>query len=137
MRAIAKQLIAAESPASNAPEKDDAAAFPATDKLRPHLSTLMGRNGFQALLARALVLGTPEIAWLSAVRVVTSGELEGLSVAQAKFGAANISEGEIVVLAQLLGLLVAFIGPALTARLISQLWPHLSLTDADFAKMPT
>jgi hypothetical protein len=34
----------------------------------------------------------------------------------------------------LIGLLVAFIGPALTSRLITQVWPQLSLGDADFGK---
>lgn len=95
---------------------------------------LMGRGGFQALLARALVLATAEASWLAAVQVLADGELEGLGVAHAKLDAAEISEGEIVLLAQLLGLLVAFIGPALTLRLITQMWPQLSFDDADFGE---
>ncbi len=49
----------------------------------------------------------------------------------AKLGAAEFSEGEAELLAQLIGLLVAFIGPALTLRLIHQIWPRLSFDDAD------
>jgi hypothetical protein len=136
MRAIAKRLIACETPAAGSPgkddPKDDPVAFRATDRLRPHLSTLMGRTGFQALLARALVLASAEIPWLAAVKVVADGELEGLEAAHASAGAVGFTEGEVVLLAQLLGLLVAFIGPALTLRLIVQMWPQLSLTGADF-----
>lgn len=93
---------------------------------------LMGRGGFQALLARALVLATADAPWLAAVQVLADGELEGLAVAHARLDAAEFSEGEAVLLAQLLGLLVALIGPALTLRLILQIWPQLSLDDADF-----
>ncbi len=134
MRSIAKRLIAFETPGNMSAEADHPPAFRATDKLRPHLSMLMGRGGFQALLARALVLATAEASWLTAVQVLADGELEGLGVAHAKLDAAEISEGEIVLLAQLLGLLVAFIGPALTLRLITQMWPQLSFDDADFGE---
>src|SRR3990167_9460859 len=116
MRSIAEQLMASETPGTASAEADRAVAFRATDKLRPHLSMLMGRGGFQALLARALVLATAEAPWLTAVQVVADGELEGLTAAHAKLDAAEFSEGEAVLLAQLLGLLVAFIGPALTLR---------------------
>ena len=92
---------------------------------------LMGGEGFQALLARALVLAAVEAPWLAAVQAVVGGELEGLAGAHAKLGAAEFSEGEAALLAQLLGLLVAFIGPALTLRLTNQIWPRLSFDDAD------
>jgi hypothetical protein len=35
-------------------------------------------------------------------------------------------------LAQLLGLLVAFIGPSLTMRLVGEIWPQISLNKVDF-----
>lgn len=95
---------------------------------------LMGGAGFQALLARALALAAVEAPWLAAVLVVADGELEGLAVAQARLDAAEFSEGEAALLAQLLGLLVAFIGQALTLRLIIQIWPQLSFDDADFGE---
>lgn len=124
--------MASEAPGDISPEADRPAAFWATDKLRPHLSMLMGRGGFQALLARALVLAAAEAPWLNAVQVVGDGELEGLATARAELGVTEFSEGEVVLLAQLLGLLVAFVGPALTLRLIIQIWPQLSVDEADF-----
>jgi len=134
MRSIARQLLASESPGITSAEADSPARFRATDKLRPHLSMLMGGAGFQALLARALALAAVEAPWLAAVLVVADGELEGLAVAQARLDAAEFSEGEAALLAQLLGLLVAFIGQALTLRLIIQIWPQLSFDDADFGE---
>jgi hypothetical protein len=108
----------------------DAALFTTIDTLRPHLSMLMGRGCFQALLARALVLASAELPWLTAVRVVADGELEGPATASNTQNAANLSEGEVVLLAYLLSLLVAFIGMALTLRVINQIWPQLSFSDA-------
>lgn len=141
MRAIAKQLIACETPAGTPADtladRGDAVAFQTTERLAPHLSTLMGRTGFQALLARALVLASAELPWLGTIKVVADGELHGLTEAQAKANPGGVAEGEVVLLAQLLGLLVAFIGPALTARLVGQIWPQLPLTGADFDKAAT
>jgi hypothetical protein len=49
-------------------------------------------------------------------------------------GPDEIFEGRVVLLAQLLGLLVAFIGELLTLRLVRDVWPKLSLNDLDFGK---
>jgi hypothetical protein len=111
----------------------DNPAFRATDRLRRHLTALMGRGGIQALLTRALVLATAEVPWLSTVRVIADGDLDGLTVSPATSDPADFFEGEVALLAQLLGLLVAFIGPALTSRVIYQLWPQLSFDGADFS----
>ena len=132
MRSIAGQLRAAESPGNISADLEDPAAYRATDKLRLHLSMLIGRGGFQALLARALVLAIAEVPWLASVKVLVDGELDGLAAAQTGRDVHDFAHGEIVLLAQLLGLLVAFIGPALTLRLIGQIWPQVTLDDADF-----
>ena len=132
MRSIAKQLMASVGPGDSSAEGRPE-IFHATDKLRVHLSKLMGRVGIQALLARGLALAAAEVPWLTALRVVADGELQGLAVARETIDPVDLSEGETVLLAQLLRLLVAFIGPALTLRLINQQWPQLSFTDADFS----
>ncbi|MCW5717875.1 MAG: hypothetical protein KIS68_08615 [Bauldia sp.] len=130
MRDLASLLKASETPAAGA---GDPATFGAIEKLRPHLSMLMGRSGFEALVARALVLAIAEVPWLTAVRVVADGELEGLALARPATNAAEFARGEVVLLAQLLGLLEAFIGPALTLRIVNPLWPQLSFDGADFS----
>lgn len=50
----------------------------------------------------------------------------------AKVAATAIAEGESLLFAELLGLLVAFIGEALTLRLVREAWPKLRLSDLDF-----
>ncbi len=130
MRSIAERLIDYETP------KKDAAAHAATvhvtDKLRPHLATLMGHGGFRALLVRALKLAGVEVPWLRAVEVNADGTLEGLAAPYARLTPVEFREGRIILLAQLLGLLVAFIGPALTGRLLSEIWPQLVADKVDF-----
>jgi hypothetical protein len=115
-RNIAERLIDYETP------KKDAAAHTATahvtDILRPHLATLIGRGGVRALLVRALKLADVEVSWLRAIEVNVDGHLEGLAAPYARLMPAEFREGRFVLLAQLLGLLVAFIGPALTGHLL-------------------
>jgi hypothetical protein len=57
--------------------------------------------------------------------------LEGWEELHAQLGPGKFLEGRIVLLAQLLGLLVAFIGEHLTVRLVSEIWPKFSLSDLD------
>jgi len=134
MRRIAKRLMVAETGGKSSARATPGAAFPVTDKLSPHLATLMGKGGVRALLARALVLATAEVPWLSAGHVNADGDLEGLDAVRADFDPAQFLEGRVILLAQLLGLLVAFIGPGLTSRLMGEIWPQVPLKDRDFGK---
>jgi hypothetical protein len=95
------------------------------EKLRPPLANLMGIGGFRALLLRALRLAGTEISWLGAVDVKADGTLEGLHL---QIDRGEFLEGRVVLLAHLLGLLVAFIGPALTSRLLAEIWPKFPST---------
>jgi hypothetical protein len=132
LRDVAKRLILAEAARTKSPAKDVTDAFPVTDKLRPQLATLMGHGGVRALIGRALVLAMQEVSWLRALHVNADGDLEGLAALGAQLDPADYLEGRVVLLAQLLGLLVAFIGPGLTLRLVSEIWPKIPLKDIDF-----
>ena len=130
MRDFAKRLIDYEARGDESFEtKKTPAAFYVCEKLRPHLSTFMGNAGFRALLARALALANAEVAWLRAVHVKADGSLEGLDELAAQVDPKEMAEGSVVLVAQLLGLLVAFIGENLTVRLVREVWPKLSLSD--------
>ena len=94
----------------------------------------MGNGGFRALLSRALALASAEVPWLSAVHVDGDGALDGLAELEAQVDPGEIAEGRVVLLAQLLGLLVAFIGEDLTLRLTREAWPKLSFNDLDFSR---
>ena len=130
MRNFAKRLIAYET-LGNKPS-ETSAAFHVSEKLRPQLTTLMGNGGFQALLARALTLANAEVPWLRTVQVKTDGSLEGLEALHAKLAPGAFLECKVVLVAQLLGLLVAFIGENLTLRLVREVWPKIPLNDLDF-----
>jgi len=134
MRSFAKHLIVSDALASSASAPDPAVAFPVTDTLRPYLATLMGKGGVRALLARALALATVEVSWLRAVQVNADGDLEGMAAIGSLLDPADFLEGRVVLLAQLLGLLVAFIGPGLTSRLVGEFWPQIPFQDRDFGK---
>ena len=132
LRDFAARLIAYETTNNKSSETKTSAAFLVDEKLRPHLATLMGNIGFCALLSRALVLTNAEGPWLRAVHVKADGSLEGLGELDAQVDPKESFEGTVVLLAQLLGLLVAFIGENLTLRLVREVWPKLSLNDLNY-----
>jgi len=131
MRSIAQRLIKYETPGNDTSEKN-ISTFQVTDRLRPHLAMLMGNGGFRALLARALALAGAEVPWLREIQVSADGTLEGLKTAHTALKPAEFREGRVVLLAQLLGLLVAFIGPGMTSRVVGELWPQLAIDNVDF-----
>lgn len=96
------------------------------EKLRVHLSTRIGRDGFRTLLARALKLATAQFPDLNTVRVAPDGTIEGLREAGNKDASSKpgvAAEGVVTILTHLLELLVAFIGDDLTRRILSTIWP--------------
>jgi hypothetical protein len=132
MRMIAERLIDHETPKKASAVAADGANFQVVERLRPQFATLMGHGGFRALLARALKLAGTEVSWLRKVQVGADGTLEGWTASRIDLGPAEFHDGCVVLLAQLLGLLVAFIGPGLTSRLMCEAWPQLAADNLDF-----
>ena len=95
------------------------------EKLRGPLGKLMGVGGFRSLLARSLALAGAEVPWLGTLQIKADGSLEGLNESEVKLDWSATAEGEVVLVAQLLGLLVTFIGAGLTQRLLHDVWPEL------------
>jgi len=61
--------------------------------------------------------------------------MEGLNEIKAQVEPEDIAEGSVVVFAQLLGLLVAFIGETLTLRMVREVWPKLpQINELDLRK---
>ena len=81
----------------------------------------MGAAGFRALISRALVLASAEVAWLSELHVKADCSFEGLNELEAQANSEEISNAGLVLLARLLGLLVTFIGEELTLQLLSNI----------------
>lgn len=143
MREFAARLIAFEASGSRTPNSEVSAAFAVPDKMRANLTTLMGSGGHRALLMRTLVLAGAEVPWLRGTRVANGGNLErpapaagapvaGTPVSGLSVNADEVIEGGVVLAAQLIGLLVAFIGERLTLQLVSEVWPKLPAKDLKF-----
>ena len=118
MRIYAERLIALEISRNASSKPNPTAAFVAIEALVPHFGALMGAAGFRALISRAIVLSNAEVAWLHNLQVSKNGSFEGLNKLEVQVDPQEIANGGTVLLAQLLGLLVSFIGEDLTFRLL-------------------
>jgi len=96
------------------------------DKLRRPITTLAGAAGFRSLLARALTLAKRESPVLGAWEVQADGSLQGLNGEAAQSGA--------VLIAHLIGLMITFIGEALTLRLLHDVWLDLPDPEGKFER---
>lgn len=125
MREFAGRLIACEAREDKSSGTKNPAAFPIHEKLRLHLATFMGNGGFRALLKRALHLASAEVEGLRAAHVNADGTMGGLEELAAQSSPKEIFDARVVLLAHVLGLLVTFIGPIITQRLLHDVWPEI------------
>jgi hypothetical protein len=123
-RHLAQRLLTCEAVAGQNSEPAESAAFRVCAKLRPPLITLAGVAGFRSLLSRALGLARAEAPSLSAVQVATDGSLKGLDELASRIDKEQAMDGGAILIAQLIGLLVTFIGEGLTLRLVQDVWPE-------------
>jgi len=131
MRDLAQRLLNYEASAANTSEPVETPTLRVYQKLRQRLSELAGSAGFHALASRSLVLARSEVPSLSAVRVGTEGNLEGLSSIEPsiKVEQDRVHEGGVILISRLLGLLFIFLGEALTLSLLREAWPGAALDD--------
>jgi hypothetical protein len=114
-RELTQRLIACEGEDADA---KTSAAFRACDKLRRPLSTLLGTLGYRALIMRALTLAKRESPSLESVKVKEDGSLDEID-SEAMTAGSVLAE-------HLLGLLLSFVGEAITLHLLHDVWPELS-----------
>jgi len=125
LRQLALTVLARRSGSEEAAHGLSASARRAYDELAKVSTPLIGQVGVDALIARALHLAQREYPWLSAApesgpanepfaRVIASLDLQNPAVA---------TEGTAAVFATFAGLLVTFIGEALTTSLLRKAWP--------------
>jgi hypothetical protein len=131
MRIFAKRIMAYETGGNKTYKAKILVGFDVCEKLHLHMATFMGSTGFRALLKRSLVLATAEVPWLRTVRIKDDWSFEGLEELQTQISQDELFEGGVTLLAQVLGLLVIFIGEVLTVRLVREVWPKVSVDDLD------
>ena len=131
LRRFAERLIAFDAGRKSASVANDPAAFPVCEKLRPQVATLMGTAGVRTLLSRGLAVTREEVDGVSAVAVATEGGLHVVNATEVQADPEQFAKAGVVLLAQLLGLRVAFIGAKLTLQLVREVWPTLKFDGSD------
>jgi len=125
-RELAQRLLAYEALEPGTTMADAQSICRVCDKLRHPLTTLAGSAGYRSLLARALTLAKQESPVLKAWEVRSDGSLQGLNGEAAQSGA--------VLIAQIIGLMITFIGEPLTLRLLHDIWLDLPDFEVKFEK---
>jgi len=118
-RYLARSLVASEADASMTSLQTQPATVRVYERLLRQFTTIVGVDGFQALASRALALAKSESSHLNAVQVMINGDLRGLEAVESQTD--EDGDAGIIVIAQLLGLFLTFLGEATTLRLIEDL----------------
>src|ERR1039457_1539968 len=138
MRDLARRLLEYEAMAAKSSESMESATLRVYEKLRQSLSAFAGVAAFESLAFRALTQAKSEAPDLWAVEIAADGSLQGLGEFAHQLGAFELqpgsgkdqaSEGGIVLIARLLGLLLIFLGQTLTLSLLRNAWPGAALDD--------
>jgi hypothetical protein len=120
-RDLARSLVAGEADASTTSLHTEPATVRVYERLRRQLGSSVGVDGFHALASRALALAKSQSHRLSTVQVTANGVLRGLDEVESQTGEGEDGEAGIILIAQLLGLFLTFLGEATTLRLIEDL----------------
>jgi hypothetical protein len=140
MRDLAHRLLAYEAVEGKTSELEEAATLRVYEKLRQSLGEFVGATGFQSLAFRALTQAKSEAPGLWAVQIAADGSLQGLGEFEPQLvefepqlgsGKDQASEGGVVLIARLLGLLLIFLGGTLTLRLVRSAWPGAAFDDCN------
>ncbi len=131
IRELAQRLLAYEAAGDNPSRTNMLAVFRVAEKLRCPLSRFAGIAGFRSLLARALTLAKAQVPGLSAVQIKADGSLEGLSELGNQ---EQVAEAGVMLIAQLLGLLVVFIGESWTLNFVLDGWPDFPVFDTQSSR---
>jgi len=120
-RDLARKLLASEADATSPSLHSEPATVRVYEKLRRQLGAPVGVDGFQALAARALALARSEAPRLHAVQLTPNGGLRGLGEIESQTDNREDGEAGVILIAQLLGLFLTFLGEATTLRLLEDL----------------
>jgi hypothetical protein len=138
MRDLAHSLLTYEAVEGKTSNPAESATLRVYDKLRQSLGSFAGLAAFESLAFRALTQAKSEAPDLWAVQVAKDGSLRGLgefepkgSTEQSPSGEDQAGEGGMILIARLLGLLLIFLGEALTLRLLRDTWPDAAFNDSN------
>ena len=125
---LARSLVDTEMTARGAEGDVVASDFPVCARLRSPLSSVSGKAGFEALLSRALSLTKAALPRIAPLRVASDGCVGGKAEIYPHLSSTESLEAEVELVANLIHLLITFVGEALTLRLIQEAWPKASFS---------
>jgi len=140
MRDLARRLLTYEAAVGKTSEPVESATLHVYEKLRQSLSSFAGVAAFESLAFRALTQAKSEAPSLWAAQVAADGSLQGLGEFESQLvefepqlgsDKDQASEGGVILIARLLGLLLVFLGEALTLRLVQSAWPDAAFDDCN------
>jgi hypothetical protein len=125
-RDLARRLFNYEAMLAGIPDSTECVTLRIYEKLRQGLGEFAGVAGFQSLASRALALARSEVPSLGTTRITGDGSLQGLGKLdhQIDVDKDRAGEGEIILISSLLGLLLIFLGEAVTLSLLKVKWPN-------------
>jgi hypothetical protein len=135
-RELARSLVACETDSDSASRQTEPASVRVYEKLRRQLGTSVGADGFQAIASRALALARSESPRFDSVRVAENGSLRGLDEAESQTRTDEDSGVGIILIAQILGLFLIFLGEATTLNLIEDLRLQVDVETTPAMAMP-
>jgi hypothetical protein len=137
-RDLAHRLLTYEAVVDETSEPAESATLRVYEKLRQSICALAGIACFQSLAFRALTQAKSESPDLWAVEVAADGSLQGLGEFEHLLGEFELQLGSgkeqacergVVLISHLLGLLLVFLGEALTFSLLRNAWQGASFDD--------
>jgi hypothetical protein len=141
MRNLAQRLLTCEADADKLSIPVESATLRTYEKLRQSLVSFAGVAGFQSIAVRALVLAQSESPSLCAVQITAEGALQGLGEVEHQIsmdkdlngsqqaGEDPPGEAGAILIAHILGLLLTFLGEAITLSLLRNAWPNATFDD--------
>jgi hypothetical protein len=128
MRDLALQLLDQEVVSGQTSESAPTAMVRLSEKLRRSLSAVVGVADYRMLVSRALTLAKEEAPILNSIQVTADGALLGATEREPQNDKNDAGHGEVIFIAQLLGLFLALVGAVLTLRLVQDIAPQLEVT---------
>jgi hypothetical protein len=129
MRDMARRLLEYEAIAAESSESAERVTLRVYEKLRQSLVPFAGIAAFESLASRALALATPESPSLGSAQITADGSSLGeykpqIDSDKNRTGDDHADERGVILIARLLGLLLIFLGEALTLSLLRVQWPN-------------
>lgn len=133
IRDLAQRLFAVESLKHGLPRGAAETMERVCQRLQQRLNLLIGTAGLYALFARALNLAKAEYPWLDMVEMAQDPDcsLKGLREAAEQQDSDEASKGFAAITANIIWLLVTFIGEDIILGLMYETWPEVKTGTSD------